>query len=398
MVVMDPGQVSEHGVNGGRHRLLLRLDDGSLIGHGLRLLGDPHAGIVRLSVERALEVGRAGEAELARLERLLSASTMLPTSCPGKEQMHAARPAASTEDGSVAKRPRIEQTMSGGSGHRQSGMNGPSKQTDMFGKFREVLQKVYKSLGKFKSVFYDPVDASLVPDYYHVITNPMWLSTIEQKVDARDYGSAQEFCNDLRLVWSNCRHYNKPDDWIYKTGASAESAFEQAWAASGLCSDSGRLKRATAGVAAVKFDPDSLPPAKPAKTTSKSKVSKQHKNGLSRTKSHEVTSGRAKTTLSEARIAEIADELQKLSEEELGGALKLIPEELLIGENGDFELEFERLDMDTLRKLDQFLRTLPGRNYKPSSSGVSHSGLSAQNHSVKLDLSSDSDSSDVDSD
>ena len=61
---------------------------------------------------------------------------------------------------------------------------------------------------------------------------------------------------DMRLVFQNCRIYNvDPNQPVRKIGDRLSDAFEQAWAASGLCSES-RAKRATAGVAAAKFEPD----------------------------------------------------------------------------------------------------------------------------------------------
>lgn len=400
MVVMDPGHVSGHGFNCTSHRILLRLDDGSIIGDGSRLLGDPSAGVVRVPVERALEIGRAGEAELQRLERLLRASSTAPVMCTDKEPVTVTSAVVDgiAETDYVAKRPRLEPVTSVGSGHRQSGFsNGVGKTQDMFAKFGDVLDKVYRTLSKNKPIFYEPVDEKVVTDYYQVIKTPMCLKAIEHKVKGREYASAQDFCNDMRLVWANCKLYNKPDDFIYKLGHTAENTFEHAWTATGLSTDSGRLKRATAGVAAVKFDPDSLIPAKQVKSTSKSKPSRS-KNGISRTKSHEVTSGHrgGRATMTSERMAQIAEELQHLSEEQLEGALTLIPPHLLAGEAGELELEFERLDHDTLRKIDRYLRNLPGRPHRPSSSGRSHSGLSAQNPSVKLDHDSSDNSSECD--
>jgi hypothetical protein len=65
----------------------------------------------------------------------------------------------------------------------------------------------------------------------------------------------------VRLVWNNCRAFNtNPQDEIRRAGDKMSDAFEQAWAASGLCNEA-RAKRATAGVAAAKFEPDEELPA-----------------------------------------------------------------------------------------------------------------------------------------
>ncbi|KKK20656.1 histone acetyltransferase GCN5 [Aspergillus rambellii] len=56
--------------------------------------------------------------------------------------------------------------------------------------------------------FLHPVDKDEVPDYYNVITSPMDLSTIEEKLERDDYAAPKELVHDVRLIFSNCRQYN----------------------------------------------------------------------------------------------------------------------------------------------------------------------------------------------
>ncbi|KAL4910707.1 hypothetical protein BDW74DRAFT_172178 [Aspergillus multicolor] len=56
--------------------------------------------------------------------------------------------------------------------------------------------------------FLHPVDRDEVPDCYNVITSPMDLSTIEEKLERDDYTAPRELVHDLKLVLSNCRRYN----------------------------------------------------------------------------------------------------------------------------------------------------------------------------------------------
>ncbi|KAI9106240.1 hypothetical protein DFS34DRAFT_602761 [Phlyctochytrium arcticum] len=65
--------------------------------------------------------------------------------------------------------------------------------------------------------FLDPVDLSYVTDYMNVITEPMDLGTMEQKVDRRIYRSVDEFKRDFELVVNNAKTYNAPDTVYYKT-------------------------------------------------------------------------------------------------------------------------------------------------------------------------------------
>ncbi|KAI0103333.1 histone acetyltransferase GCN5 [Nemania sp. FL0031] len=56
--------------------------------------------------------------------------------------------------------------------------------------------------------FQHPVNKDEVPDYYNVITSPMDLSTIEERVLQDKYDSPKELVADVILMCSNCRKYN----------------------------------------------------------------------------------------------------------------------------------------------------------------------------------------------
>lgn len=56
--------------------------------------------------------------------------------------------------------------------------------------------------------FYHPVNRDEVPDYYDVITSPMDLSTIEDRLEHDYYTAPKELVRDLKLIFSNCRQYN----------------------------------------------------------------------------------------------------------------------------------------------------------------------------------------------
>ncbi|CAG8932189.1 unnamed protein product [Penicillium salamii] len=47
-----------------------------------------------------------------------------------------------------------------------------------------------------------------LPDYYTVITSPMDLSTIEERLDGDFYTGPKDLVHDLQLIFSNCRQYN----------------------------------------------------------------------------------------------------------------------------------------------------------------------------------------------
>ncbi|KAL7917969.1 histone acetyltransferase GCN5-like protein [Trichoderma austrokoningii] len=53
-----------------------------------------------------------------------------------------------------------------------------------------------------------PVNKDEVPDYYNVITTPMDLSTMEERLLHDYYVAPKDLVNDLKLIFSNCRQYN----------------------------------------------------------------------------------------------------------------------------------------------------------------------------------------------
>jgi hypothetical protein len=48
-----------------------------------------------------------------------------------------------------------------------------------------------------------------IPDYFLIVKHPMDLGTVQDKLKRSLYGTAEEFAADMRLVFSNCRLYNK---------------------------------------------------------------------------------------------------------------------------------------------------------------------------------------------
>lgn len=56
--------------------------------------------------------------------------------------------------------------------------------------------------------FLHPVNRDEVPDYYAVITSPMDLLTIEERLENDHYTAPKDLVHDLKLIYSNCKKYN----------------------------------------------------------------------------------------------------------------------------------------------------------------------------------------------
>lgn len=54
------------------------------------------------------------------------------------------------------------------------------------------------------------------PDYYEVISNPIDMERISQKIRASDYENLEELVADFVLLFDNACRYNEPDSQLYK--------------------------------------------------------------------------------------------------------------------------------------------------------------------------------------
>lgn len=97
------------------------------------------------------------------------------------------------------------------------------------GVLNELLLKKHS---KYSAPFLEPVDwqGMGLPDYPEIITNPMDLATAEGKLRANKYASANDFAQDVRLIFENCFKYNPASGPIYKMGSKLQEAFESKWA------------------------------------------------------------------------------------------------------------------------------------------------------------------------
>lgn len=79
-------------------------------------------------------------------------------------------------------------------------------------KLRIVLRAILDEFARDAKLraFAKPVDVEDAPDYYDIVTNPMDLSTMADKVDAGSYISYEQFAEDVDLIIGNANLYNPP--------------------------------------------------------------------------------------------------------------------------------------------------------------------------------------------
>lgn len=69
-----------------------------------------------------------------------------------------------------------------------------------------------------QEIFTEPVDIEEVPDYNEVVTNPMDLGTMRNKLREGQYQSLDDMENDFQLMIQNCLAYNNKDTIFYRAG------------------------------------------------------------------------------------------------------------------------------------------------------------------------------------
>ena len=88
-----------------------------------------------------------------------------------------------------------------------------------------LLQKLYQSI--HSTIFREPVNPELYPDYYEQIKNPMHLRRISDYISSTGYKSLQEFDQDMQLLFSNCYLYNKVGTFGYVAGIEFQTYYNK---------------------------------------------------------------------------------------------------------------------------------------------------------------------------
>ncbi|XP_064186633.1 bromodomain testis-specific protein isoform X3 [Anguilla rostrata] len=96
-----------------------------------------------------------------------------------------------------------------------------------------ILKEMFtKKHAAYAWPFYKPVDADRLGlhDYHDIIKQPMDLSTIRKKMEAREYKDVQEFASDFRLMFFNCYKYNPPTHEVVLMANKLQDVFEMRFA------------------------------------------------------------------------------------------------------------------------------------------------------------------------
>lgn len=100
-------------------------------------------------------------------------------------------------------------------------------------KFSEYVLNQIRSAkyASHNNVFQNPVDpvALNIPNYHQVIKQPMDLSTMAQKMNSGQYGTAAEFKKDFELMIRNCLTFNPVGNPVRDMAVALERDFSSLW-------------------------------------------------------------------------------------------------------------------------------------------------------------------------
>ena len=99
----------------------------------------------------------------------------------------------------------------------------------------DAMQKVLNVVYDYRTddgfdpskLFHRKVNKRLIPEYYETIKEPMALSTIKQKINARAYQRFSEFVRDFALISHNAQVFNRPDSGAFQDALVIKEVLEK---------------------------------------------------------------------------------------------------------------------------------------------------------------------------
>lgn len=109
--------------------------------------------------------------------------------------------------------------------------------------FQAIVQCTDKGGRSLTDIFSTLPDEKEYPDYYTIISNPIALDIINDKIENNSYSDTSGLYNDLNLMLENAKIYNRKGSIVYKDAVTLGLALEEEFAKEGFISP----KKASSG-------------------------------------------------------------------------------------------------------------------------------------------------------
>ncbi|CCH46128.1 Bromodomain-containing factor 1 [Wickerhamomyces ciferrii] len=241
---------------------------------------------------------------------------------------------------------------------------------------KELTSKKYES---FNYPFLEPVDpvALNCPTYFDYVSEPMDLSTVQNKLNNNIYENADEFERDIRLIFQNCYSFNPEGTAVNMMGHRLEAVFDKRWVDRPVTpatpqqsddeeeeeSEEEEIDESAITNPAIQFLEQQLETMKlqlaklKKEELEKIRRERSKKKKSSKPKKRRRRTSDASFTVTYEMKKELSEKMGELSERKLNQVLSIIGEALNINSsNGEeIELDMDQLDNATLVKLYTFV-------------------------------------------
>jgi len=213
---------------------------------------------------------------------------------------------------------------------------------------------------KFGPPFSQPVDPVKLnlPDYHNVITKPMDLGTVKNKLEAGEYPSTDAVAEDIRTIWKNAMQYNPPNSDIYHMASELSDVFEKKYKHVPKVSE---------------FD-DNRPQKKAMEKkyedlqkqvewmqreleTMKSGGPVPSRPGMGARRPGGAKSDRMNREMTFEEKRQLSLNINKLPNDKIGRVVSIIRQRMpqLVGEDDEIEVDIDALDNSCLRYLEEYV-------------------------------------------
>eukprot|EP01133_Synstelium_polycarpum_P014490 gene14490-17099_t len=187
----------------------------------------------------------------------------------------------------------------------------------------------------------DPIALNIL-DYFTIIKHPMDFRTIRQTLVSGVYQSSDEFASDMRLVFDNAKEYNPPSNPVHTMAQTLEDIFEKKY---------------------HKAQTD--PPSPEIRHEDNDKLRRLTISSMA--KELEKIKGTKRTSIPSRRYLEDSNPMTLEEKTQLGAAINVLPTNKLPQlieiishtlqdmAQEEIEIDLERLDAGTLRRLENFV-------------------------------------------